>query len=202
MLGLGYKPMRLGEILLAKRLITRTQLASALEVQRAEGGRLGEILVRQGLLSPADLHWSLQFQWRRLAAAAAMGLGAVVATPGLGPGATVTVAATVAAVAGAAQTVDTFGGRHRITPGMTIQLGDIVETSAGARVEIELSDHSHVVVDEATTLAVDATVAAAPHSIAGHLANWTRGALRVLASLTTGKAQTKAAAGITIGIRG
>jgi type IV pilus assembly protein PilB len=41
---------RIGDLLVEGKLITSSQLQIALEVQRQEGGRLGEILVRQGII--------------------------------------------------------------------------------------------------------------------------------------------------------
>jgi hypothetical protein len=40
----------LGQLLVGERIITETQLAQAIAVQKAEGGRLGEILVQTGIL--------------------------------------------------------------------------------------------------------------------------------------------------------
>ncbi len=41
---------RLGELLVENKIITPSQLQKALEVQRQEGGKLGEILIKQGLI--------------------------------------------------------------------------------------------------------------------------------------------------------
>jgi len=41
---------RIGDLLVEDKIITSSQLQTALEIQRQEGGRLGEILVRQGLI--------------------------------------------------------------------------------------------------------------------------------------------------------
>jgi type IV pilus assembly protein PilB len=41
---------RIGDLLVEGKLITSSQLQIALEVQRQEGGRLGEILIRQGII--------------------------------------------------------------------------------------------------------------------------------------------------------
>lgn len=48
-------PKRLGDILLEAKLITPDQLAAALEIQKASGGRLGEILVGMGLVNEQDM---------------------------------------------------------------------------------------------------------------------------------------------------
>ena len=41
---------RIGDLLVEKKVITESQLDKALEVQRKEGGLLGEVLIRQGLI--------------------------------------------------------------------------------------------------------------------------------------------------------
>jgi len=46
---------KLGELLTENKLITDSELEKALEVQSQEGGRIGEILVRQGVLKYEDL---------------------------------------------------------------------------------------------------------------------------------------------------
>lgn len=47
--------MVIGDILVAHKLVTPADVAAALEWQKREGGRLGEILVAQGKLRPEDL---------------------------------------------------------------------------------------------------------------------------------------------------
>jgi type IV pilus assembly protein PilB len=42
---------RIGDLLVEKNVITRDQLEKALEIQRKDGGMLGEILVKQGLIN-------------------------------------------------------------------------------------------------------------------------------------------------------
>ncbi len=56
---LGFQQMRLGEILLARGVISRQQLDSALEKQLATGGRLGEILVQLELASEETIYSGL-----------------------------------------------------------------------------------------------------------------------------------------------
>lgn len=55
--------LRLGEILVARGVITRPQLNSALEEQLRQGGRLGPIIVSLGYASFQDIerytHWPL-----------------------------------------------------------------------------------------------------------------------------------------------
>ena len=55
---------RLGDILLRGRQITANQLERALEVQRAQGGLLGEILVERGWIVPQSLQHALAVQER------------------------------------------------------------------------------------------------------------------------------------------
>ncbi|MBV9571769.1 MAG: ATPase [Alphaproteobacteria bacterium] len=52
--------MRVGDILVAKGLITQDDVAAALEHQKAMGGRLGDILVASGKLTSADLEAIMQ----------------------------------------------------------------------------------------------------------------------------------------------
>src|SRR5262245_58353212 len=47
--------MFLGDILVAHKLVTLADVAAAIEWQKREGGRLGDILVAQGKLRPEDL---------------------------------------------------------------------------------------------------------------------------------------------------
>ena len=53
---------KIGEILTENKLITDSELEKALEVQSQEGGRLGEILVKQGILKYEDLLKTLSNQ--------------------------------------------------------------------------------------------------------------------------------------------
>ncbi len=55
---------RLGEVLLAQALITREQLAKALQEHRASGQRLGLVLVRQGAIDELELTKVLARQYR------------------------------------------------------------------------------------------------------------------------------------------
>ncbi len=59
---------RLGEILLKAKRITSSQLEFALEMQRHQGGLLGEILVSLGWLDQATLAAALAAQAARMAA--------------------------------------------------------------------------------------------------------------------------------------
>jgi hypothetical protein len=55
-------PMMLGERLLAQATITPVQLEYALQKQKVEGGRLGQILIAHGLLTERDLALNLAQQ--------------------------------------------------------------------------------------------------------------------------------------------
>ena len=46
--------LKLGEMLVKERLVTVDQLGQAMLVQKKEGGRIGEVLVRLGMVSEAD----------------------------------------------------------------------------------------------------------------------------------------------------
>lgn len=56
------RPGRIGEILVASGLITPEQLDHALAQQAQRGRRLGQILVDQGVISEDDLAWALSSQ--------------------------------------------------------------------------------------------------------------------------------------------
>ncbi|MBA4389800.1 MAG: type II secretion system protein GspE [Syntrophus sp. (in: bacteria)] len=53
----------LGDLLLEQRLVTREQLDKALEAQQNDGGRLGEVLVRKGLISEDNVAFALSEQF-------------------------------------------------------------------------------------------------------------------------------------------
>ena len=54
---------RFGQILLSSGAVTPEALADALHRQREEGGRLGEILIRAGLIGQADVARALARQF-------------------------------------------------------------------------------------------------------------------------------------------
>jgi type IV pilus assembly protein PilB len=54
---------RLADFLLEQRLISKEQLQKALEVQADEGGHLGEVLVRKGLVSEDDVAFAISGQF-------------------------------------------------------------------------------------------------------------------------------------------
>src|SRR6478735_9631188 len=53
----------IGEIFVELGFVSRSELQSALDVQRTMGGRIGEILVEQGSLSRIDLASALAEHW-------------------------------------------------------------------------------------------------------------------------------------------
>jgi type IV pilus assembly protein PilB len=55
--------VKLGDLLLKAKLITQDQLEAALKVQREEGGKLGEALVRVGAVSDSDITETLSQQF-------------------------------------------------------------------------------------------------------------------------------------------
>jgi mannitol/fructose-specific phosphotransferase system IIA component (Ntr-type) len=58
--------MRLGEILLNKKLLTPEQLESLLQQQQRAKKKLGELLLEAGLITPEALEMALKEQyWRR-----------------------------------------------------------------------------------------------------------------------------------------
>lgn len=59
---MDYKRERLGDVLLRSGVLTEESLAEALDFQKAEGGKLGEVLVRQGIVSAETIARSLAEQ--------------------------------------------------------------------------------------------------------------------------------------------
>lgn len=74
---------KLGEILLKENLINQSQLEKAIEVQNQEGGRLGEVLVKLGLLKEEDIVLTLAKQLNIPYASFASGLLMPTADQGL-----------------------------------------------------------------------------------------------------------------------
>ncbi len=74
--SLGYRlhSTRLGDLLIAGRLITPEQLDHALAIQRDTREQLGSILVREGALSAVQLYRKLTEQWCMKTAAASLTL--------------------------------------------------------------------------------------------------------------------------------
>jgi len=61
-LALRQERKRLGEILIAGRVISPTQLEEALAMQKSLGLRLGEVLIKQGLVTEEDILRTMQSQ--------------------------------------------------------------------------------------------------------------------------------------------
>lgn len=58
--------MKIGEILLRKKLLSGQQLAKLLTEQQSASRKLGELLLEQGIISETDLVTGLQEQrWRK-----------------------------------------------------------------------------------------------------------------------------------------
>ena len=55
--------VKLGDLLLKQKLITQDQLDTALKLQREEGGKIGEALVRVGAVSEGDITETLSQQF-------------------------------------------------------------------------------------------------------------------------------------------
>jgi type IV pilus assembly protein PilB len=55
--------VKLGDLLLKQKLITQDQLETALKLQREEGGKIGEALVRVGAVSEGDITETLSQQF-------------------------------------------------------------------------------------------------------------------------------------------
>jgi len=62
MVELDFKKQKIGEILLNKKIITETQLAESLEIQKETGEKVGEILIRKGFISDETLVELVSFQ--------------------------------------------------------------------------------------------------------------------------------------------
>jgi hypothetical protein len=55
---------RIGDLFVAKGLVSEEQISEALRLQVSTGQRLGEVLVDLGLISRMDIASALQAQWR------------------------------------------------------------------------------------------------------------------------------------------
>src|SRR5713226_5228867 len=55
---------RIGDLFVAKGLVSEEQISEALRLQVRTGQRLGEVLVDLGLISRMDVASALQVQWR------------------------------------------------------------------------------------------------------------------------------------------
>jgi predicted transglutaminase-like cysteine proteinase len=79
--GRTVRSYKLGDLLVAARLITRVQLNNALVRQKATGQRLGDVLVSEGYISAVTLYRKLAEQWCIKASTAGMALLMQVMTP-------------------------------------------------------------------------------------------------------------------------
>ena len=68
-------PARLGHLLVSRGTITERQLADAIEKQRVEGRRIGEVLVARGYARPAEIDRGLKLQAAIASAALATAIG-------------------------------------------------------------------------------------------------------------------------------
>lgn len=80
--GRSVRSHKLGDLLVAARLISREQLRAALKVQKDSGERLGKVLVDQGYISGVQLYRKLAEQWCIKASAAGVALLVQMAGPG------------------------------------------------------------------------------------------------------------------------
>jgi len=60
---MGVKPLRLGELLVAKGVITEADLQRTLKIQSHTGERLGQILIARGFITRQQLYWALAELW-------------------------------------------------------------------------------------------------------------------------------------------
>jgi hypothetical protein len=187
--------LRLGEILIERRLISRAQLAAALAEQRARGGRLGEILVRRGDLGPRDLKAALAEQSRAfmLAAALLMNGGVSAGAPaylaaqgGVVAAALQTFAiGTALSIGGAVQVVSPEGVRRTIAAGDPLFEGEIIETAGGGEARVLFADGSSLIVGPGSAVILDRFVYAGDASGAERVGSTAKALLRKLAGAAT-----------------
>lgn len=76
------KKARIGEILVKKGLVSSREIEAALVEQPASGKKLGEILVAKGVISEVQLKRALQEQyWQNLAASCLFSVGTLISIP-------------------------------------------------------------------------------------------------------------------------
>jgi hypothetical protein len=208
---------RLGDILVRRGQITRAQLSLALRQQKTDGRRLGEILVANGFVNSSDLQSALQYQWRKLAAAALLaGIaqfagGAAEAQQARGTKNFMLLntmqtqqaeAGIVRALDGAVEVISTDGTRRLLQAGETVICGDIIETAAGANAAIQMRDGSMFTIGENSNIALDGFVTGDGAKTAEDVADFVRAGMRFVTakvSKSLGKATPHVA---TMGIRG
>ena len=186
--------LRLGEILLERRLISTVQLDSALVEQRTRGGRLGEILVRRGELCPCDLKAALAEQSRSLMLAAALlvngGVGAGTPLYLAAQGGAVTAAlqgfaiGTALTIGGAVQVVSPEGVRRTLSAGDPLFEGEIIETSDG-EARVLFADGSTLTVGRSSAVILDRFVYAGDADGADNAGATAKALLRKLAGAAT-----------------
>lgn len=187
--------LRLGEILLERRLISPVQLDAALAEQRARGGRLGEILVRRGELAPRELKAALAEQSRSLMLAAALlvnggvsaGAPAYLAAQGGVVTATLQGFAigTALSIGGAVQVVSPEGDRRTIAAGDPLFEGEIIETAEGGEARVLFADGSSLSIGPGSAVILDRFVYAGDASGAEMAGAAAKALLRKLAGAAT-----------------
>lgn len=202
--------LKLGEILIGRRLISAAELESALAEQRARGGRLGEVLVRRGAVRPGDLKSALSEQSRSfvLAAALLVNGGVSAGTPAFAAAqksasaaqASSLVVGTALSLAGAVEAVDLEGGRRRLERGDPLFEGEIVETGPGGEARVLFADGSTLNVGSNAAVILDRFVYDAAADGGSRAAATAKAALRSLAGAAT-YAPPKVAGGATAGVR-
>ena len=137
---------RLGELLVAQRQITREQLATALEIQKTSGRRLGEELVKAGFVKRSVVNRALRIQRRLTCMALCSALAASTIAPDTDAATRQTQIAVTAYVAPrvVSQLVQQAAA-------LTITAADVargyVEVAAGSRLRVTSNDPAGFVID-------------------------------------------------------
>lgn len=204
--------LKLGEILIGRRLISAAALEAALAEQRARGGRLGEILVRRGELRPRDLKAALSEQGRSLVLAAALLVngGVSAGTPGFAAAQETAEAeaskahglavGTALRLGGPVEAVDLEGGRRRLEAGDPLYEGEIVETGPDGGARVLFADGSTLVVGPSAAVILDRFVYDGAAGRGARTAATVKAALRSLAGAAT-YAPPPVHGGATAGVR-
>ena len=183
--------LRLGEILLQRRLISSAQLDEALAEQRANGGRLGEILVRRGELQPRELKAALAEQSRSFMLAAALlvnggvsaGTPVYMAAQGAAMSAALQTFAigTALSIGGAVQVVTPEGARRPLALGDPLFEGEIIETADESEARVLFADGSTLAIGAGSAVILDRFVYAGDASGVERAGSTARAMLRKLA---------------------
>jgi len=202
--------LKLGEILLGRRLISAAALEAALAEQRTRGGRLGEILVRRGELRPRDLKAALSEQGRSLVLAAALLVngGVSAGTPGFAAAQEAAGASrahglaigTAMRLGGPVEAVDLEGGRRRLEAGDPLYEGEIVETGPGGEARVLFADGSTLSIGPSAAVILDRFVYEPAPSSGARAAAGVKAGLRSLAGAAT-YAPPPVDGGATAGVR-